>query len=163
MSRAYDDRGWTLFESIIIDGKAASQRLQLFNWLTIDEKFGSQSRQNDRLSLGDHPIEYLARGTRTPPCTPERFKEMLDERQARANQKGVSLFTSGSDQPFVIDKFAAAFEEQILAERFIYAALGWTDRDMETLAEVLVRCRICNIICIEGAGIGIRGKLIMQI
>jgi hypothetical protein len=41
VSRAYDDRGWTLFESIIIDGKAASQRLQLFNWLTVDEKFGS--------------------------------------------------------------------------------------------------------------------------
>jgi Ran GTPase-activating protein (RanGAP) involved in mRNA processing and transport len=66
---------------------------------------------------------------------------MLDERQARANQKGVSLFTSGSDQPFVIDKFAAAFEEQILAERFIYASLGWTDRDMEPLVEVLLHCR----------------------
>ena len=75
----------------------------------------------------------------------------------------MSLFTSGSDQPFVIDKFAAAFEEQILAERFIYAALGWTDRDMETLAEVLVRCRICNIICIEGTGIGIWRKLIIGI
>ena len=116
--------------------------MQLFNWLTVDEKFGSQSSQKDRLSFGDHSIEYLARGKRAPPCTPERFKQMLDERQARATQKGVTLFTSGSDQPFVIDKFAAAFEEQILAERFIYAALGWTARDMETLAEVLVRCRI---------------------
>ena len=32
---------------------------------------------------------------------------MLNERRDRAVSKGVSLFTSGSDQPFVIDKYKA--------------------------------------------------------
>ena len=50
------------------------------------------------------------------------------------------LFTSGSDQPFVIGKYAKAFAEQTKATRLDFINLGWGDNEMKILSEVLVKC-----------------------
>merc|ERR1712054_541481 len=108
-TRTYDDRGWTLFASILIDGKAASEYAKdggRFNVIQISEKL-----QEHKMSKCD----LFRRTKRQPPCTPARFEQKLNERKARAQKKGVSLFTNGSDQPFIVQKYKQAFDEQVKA------------------------------------------------
>ena len=61
-------------------------------------------------------MEKFSAGERQPPCTPEQFEEAMQERLSRAKAKEVSLFTSGADQKFVMDKYANAFAELSRAE-----------------------------------------------
>ena len=46
-------------------------------------------------------VSKFSTALRRPPCTPTQFAEQLKKREIRAKEKGVDLFTSGKDQPFV--------------------------------------------------------------
>ena len=83
----------------------------------------------------------FASATRDPPCTPEQFAEELEKREVRATNKGVKLFTSGSDQPFVLDKYKKAFKELTYAEKFQCDAKKWGDDEIAQFAGVLAQCK----------------------
>ena len=78
---------------------------------------------------------------RKPPCTPSQFSKELEERKVRAEKKGVDLFTSGSDQPFVLDKYGQAFAELTHAKKFNYGGMKWGDDDLVQFVEVLTYCK----------------------
>merc|ERR1719235_1022373 len=67
-----------------------------------------------------------------PPMTPQRFQTALKEREARAAERGVPLFTNGRDQPFVLKKFQKAYAELIHIESLDLSSLThWTPKDWE--------------------------------
>ena len=86
-------------------------------------------------------VEKFSKALRRPPCTPAQFAEQLKKREIRAKEKGVDLFTSGKDQPFVLDKYNKAFAELTHAEKFDFYQMGWGDEEVAHFAEVLVQCK----------------------
>jgi len=156
--RKYDDRGWTLFESIIIDGKASSPTLSQgkpplkgsYNFLVFDEKFDPDNETKQDTVF----VHKFAIGHRAPPCTPQRFDQQMQKRKERAKSKNVHLFTSGKDQDFVTDKYAKAFKEQVSAKSFNFTGMNWGDEEMESLAEVLAQCTCLEDLKLSGNPIG---------
>jgi len=53
----------------------------------------------------------------------------------------VPLFTSGSDQPFVLGKYKQAFTELTHAEEFDYRCMNWGDAEVTQFAMVLTECK----------------------
>jgi len=150
--RMYDDRGWTLFECILIDGKAISRRISCLNVLTLGDDFDPDEEDETGLEFLHKYSSPSAFGhfdtgkdamckRRGPPQTPERFASELKKRKLRAESKGVALFTNGSDQPFILDTYRAAFEQQVYTTEFFFMGLGWTTKEIECLAEVLPHCK----------------------
>ena len=86
-------------------------------------------------------VDKFAKALRVPPCTPAQFSEQLKQREVRAKSKGVDLFTSGKDQPFVLEKYCQAFAELINAEKFNYGKMNWGDDDAAKFADVLAECK----------------------
>ena len=86
-------------------------------------------------------VEKFAAALRVPPCTPAQFTEQLKKREMRAKSKGVDLFTSGKDQPFVLDKYSQAFAELIKTEKFDFTSMGWGDNEAVHFSEVLAECK----------------------
>lgn len=141
--RGYDDRGWTLFESKLIDGKASgviadnhmnavSTSITMLvnghlNVLALDKEIDT------KLSVDDFIKSGLRTGLRSPPTTPARFEEELEERQKRADGKGVNLFTSGKDQPFVIKKYQNSYAELTRSIFLEFNECGWIDKHVEDL------------------------------
>ena len=85
-------------------------------------------------------VRKFANAMRSPPCTPAQFFKELEERKARATKKGVDLFTSGSDQPFVLDKYNQAFAELTHAEKFNFGRMTWGDDELSRFVETLTHC-----------------------
>ena len=145
-SARYDDRGWTLFESILIDGKAPSPKINEkdrdFNWGELNVvSFGDDFDPEAEDTHGWEFLQKFAKGERRPPCSPERFVRQMKAREQQAKDKKVDFFTSGADQDFVIQKYNKASEEQAQATKFDFSEMGWGDDEMESLAEVLVKCK----------------------
>ena len=96
--RKYDDRGWTLYESILIDGKESSAIIGTWgehNVLTLADDFDPE----DGSKSGRDFIKAAAKSRRQAPCTPEKFAKLMNLRADRATGKGVKLFTNGTDVP----------------------------------------------------------------
>ena len=127
--RTYDLRGWTLFESRVIDGKGTGTIPKAMGWQGEDTRcrevdFGSMNvlvvhnkilpRPGPHFNMFDlvH-ISFLVSellnccAQRSVPCKPDRFRGELEERRCSAEIKGQRLFTSGKDQPFVQDLWCA--------------------------------------------------------
>merc|ERR1712232_1317018 len=94
--RRYDDRGWTFFESCVLDGKGPST-IQAFNVITLDDDFDPDAEKETDVEF----IHKFSHNKRMPIRTPEDFEQQLAERGIRTAKKGVNLFTSGKDQPFI--------------------------------------------------------------
>ena len=164
VSRKYDDRGWTLFESILIDGKAPSPKIFKgedsygdLNVLTCGDNFDHEAEP----AQGFEFLKKFGLGERRPPCVPERFERQMQLRGKQAEDKGVDLFTSGADLDLVRDKYKKAFAEQVQAEKFDFEDKGWGDEEMESLSEVLA---CCSSLChgfpnIETSDFKVWGKL----
>ena len=86
-------------------------------------------------------VRKFARAARPPPCTPRQFAEQLKKREIKAKTKNVALFTSGKDQPFVLDKYTDAFGELIKAKKFMFIAMNWGDAEATCFSEVLTFCK----------------------
>ena len=142
--RKYDDRGWTLFESILIDGKSASSKLIATNCYGAAKMnlatFGLDFDYEHEVAIGLGFFEKFSKAQRRPPCTPARFVSEMKTREVRAKQKNVDLFTSGADHDFVIKKYKKAFAELVLAEEFDFFSMNWGDEEVDQLAEVLCHC-----------------------
>jgi hypothetical protein len=144
--RKYDDRGWTLFESVVIDGKAGSEMIYCgcepqYNVLTV-----TNLDLDNELASGFHFVKKFAMGERRPPCTPDRFAWEMEKRKTRAEHKGVQLFTNGKDQSFIVDKYSDAFLEQTRLRRYTCANMGWGPSEMESVVEVLVYCENLEVL-----------------
>ena len=117
--RTYDLRGWTLFESRVIDGKGTGTIPKAMGWRGKNHEdhevdFGSMNVLVVRGEIGSQMnMSYSVSGLlglcaqRSVPCKPDRFRGELEERRCSAEIKGQRLFTSGKDQPFVQDLWCA--------------------------------------------------------
>ena len=132
VTRKYEDRGWTLFESILIDGKEPSQNMGLYgerNVMTLADDFDF-----DAAITGKEFVSKCATAQRQPPSTPERFAQQMQSRGENAIQKGVKLFTNGKDQPFLLETYHKAFLQQVRAETLDYTKMNWGDDEAEAWA-----------------------------
>merc|ERR1719453_2074843 len=109
-----------------------------FNVITLGDDFDPDNEE----ATGREFVAKMAKSQRGAPHTPERFEIELEKRKQRAEQKKVNLFTSGSDQPFVIDKYRAAFIDQTLLTKYMFDNMGWSTTEIECLAEVLAQCKV---------------------
>lgn len=138
--RKYDDRGWTLFECLVIDGKGGevleSGAVNERNVFTFDDKFDPEKED----SCGYNFMCKYNNMVRRPPLTPERFDEAMAERGRRAEASGVPLFTNGADLPVVRAAYQAAFADLCNAESFTFANKDWGDEELRMLCEVLPHC-----------------------
>lgn len=167
VQRKYEDRGWTLFESILIDGKAASVMLGETPNCAGHENVLVADKQYDPAKFPDGVrLKHLAESgncgfenrRRSPPMTPERFKLEMEKRKSRAKSKGVPLFTNGSDQPFILDKYVAAFNQAVLSVRaYEFEYLNWDLADIDCFADVLVHCPELRVLHLGHNNIGDAG------
>ena len=123
--RTYDLRGWTLFESRVIDGKGTGTIPKAMGWRGVNPyydwvDFGSMNVLvvHEKIDPPHHSPsldeckKYISEllglcAQRSVPCKPDRFRGELEERRCSAEIKGQRLFTSGKDQPFVQDLWCA--------------------------------------------------------
>jgi hypothetical protein len=141
--RKYDDRGWTLFESNIINGKEPADddsqtgmlKLSTLNIITFDNK------DYNPLTEKATGLKFIAKFADTchcdPPLTPARFAEEMETRRLQSVQKGVPLFTDGKDKPFILSKFRDSYELLIQAEALRFMGLDWRDGELKELCNVL--------------------------
>ena len=132
VTRKYEDRGWTLFESILIDGKEPSAIIGGYgehNVMTLADDFDL-----DAPHTGEEFVSKCATAQRQPPCTPQRFAQLMQSRGESAIQKGVKLFTNGKDQPFLLETYHKAFLQQVRAEKLDYTSMNWGDDEAEAWA-----------------------------
>mmetsp|Transcript_16792 Transcript_16792/g.52673 ORF Transcript_16792/g.52673 Transcript_16792/m.52673 type:complete len:408 (-) Transcript_16792:590-1813(-) len=125
--RTYDDRGWTKFESDVIDSKppAAQDVTGEFNVLTIS-------------SPGCSDLWQLAKNQRRPPVTPTRFRSEMEDRRKRAEAKNVRLFTNGKDQEFLETKYDETFSAMCaFVDKLDYKDKGFGVAEAKQLVEVL--------------------------
>merc|ERR1712232_969782 len=84
--RKFDDRGWTLFESIIIDSKhhapKGGDKFGHLNYLVIDDGFDPDESVRTNIFM-----EKLAMVSRSQPLTPEAFLEEMELRKERCIEK----------------------------------------------------------------------------
>jgi len=147
VSRGYDDRGWPLFESILIDSKAASRKLFVdfagFNVMTFGTDFeqGFLKEEWDVKKFGkDKPPEGFVQAlqkSRRMALKPEDFSKALELRRQRAEERGVSLFTSGGDYAFVEEKYAVAYSCTTQADSISRGGNNWGVEEIICLAKVL--------------------------
>jgi hypothetical protein len=72
--RTYETRGWTFFESTVIDGKAASARMGALghlNYLCLGDDFEPSSEQAE----GKKFLQKFCLQKRGPPRTPAKFMQ----------------------------------------------------------------------------------------
>lgn len=143
--RRYEDRGWTLFESVVIDAKEATGQKGMwgFNRLTFDDNLDLNKFIPGRNLSEKQATDFMrkfSRVKRRPPLVPERFAEEMETRRRIADQRDVKLFTSGSDLQFVLSKYQDAFAELAKAKYFTYTWSDWTDEDFADFCKVLPHC-----------------------
>ncbi len=120
------------------------------NVLSIGDDFDP----DNETATGDRFVAKFASALRRPPCTPAQFAEEMNTRGARAKAKGVDLFTSGKDQPFVLDKYKHSFDELVRAEKFDFGGMSWGDDEAARFAEVLSYCKDLKILRLDNNKIG---------
>lgn len=129
-TRRYNDSGWTLCESRLIDAKPGYHR----NRLTFTDDFDLS---------GDLHSEFNKAFTNaTPPVTPEAFEAELEALRLRNEAKGLPLFTNGKDNKRVPAIYRRCFQSVAQARYLHYAISMWGDSDVRALCEVLPLLRV---------------------
>jgi len=153
--RKYDDRGWTFFESCIVDCKEKSDKdiMGELNVLTFDDSFDPVGETE----TGKGFVKKFAMSKRQPPRTPEDFELALLERGQRAKDKGVDLFTSGRDQPFILDRFCSTFVELANAKQFDFTRMDWGDTEAVQFSKMMLSCQCLEQLWLANNAIGDMG------
>mmetsp|Transcript_28790 Transcript_28790/g.89590 ORF Transcript_28790/g.89590 Transcript_28790/m.89590 type:complete len:247 (-) Transcript_28790:40-780(-) len=126
--RGYEDRGWTLAESILIDSKSG-----VANRLTFDAAFDPELED----SCGYGFLHKYGHQRCDPPLTPDLFEERLAARRDKVSAKGVELFAIAADSDLVPGMYRSSFEFMRSAATLSYLHSDWDDSDIATLATVL--------------------------
>jgi hypothetical protein len=157
--RTYDLRGWTLFESRVIDGKGTGTIPKAMGWLGLTAAFKATDFGSMNVLVVHEKIFPLHHGhshsetsellaccaQRSVPCKPDRFRGELEERRCSAEIKGQRLFTSGKDQPFVQDKYEATYKMMTQTTTWNCSNLRVNNKYCEDLAGVLKDWSLKNI------------------
>jgi len=159
-TRTYFNRGWTLFEAVLIDGKAPSAvlakvhpRWGKYNCITLGDDFDPDAEAENASEF----VGHFSTAFRHPPLSPKDFGKEMKARKTRAEELGVSLFTNGNDQPFVMEKYEKAFHQLTAAEQFSFHYLSWGPAEMAYLAEVLKSCQALKVLSLSGNQLGPKG------
>mmetsp|Transcript_116896 Transcript_116896/g.261135 ORF Transcript_116896/g.261135 Transcript_116896/m.261135 type:complete len:751 (-) Transcript_116896:63-2315(-) len=136
----YKDRGWTSFE------RAVSNMI-----IPIESVLDLGLLRPGWRSWGQVVKDCRAR--RRPPAVPETF---VAELQRKA-------FTKGSDRSFVTRRYAETFREVMGSANLLsFGSLGWGDRDVQRLAEVLPLCGSLRQLELHRNAIGGGGALALE-
>lgn len=154
--RNYDDRGWTLFETVLIDGKNPSPKIMYC---------GASLGESNVLTIGDDldperekktGFDFVCKFTKArfrPPRTPQQFENEMDLRWLRAIEKSVALFINMKDQSVLLETYTKAFKELTRTEKFDFKAMNWGDEGIATFTEVLVHCKALKGLNLESNAI----------
>lgn len=129
--RKYEDRGWTLMESVLIDSKGGD-----WNRWTFGE-FDPDSTQ-----WGDSVVFFMqAKPPKLrPPLTPKGFAEELDIRRQRCRRNDVPLFASERDNEEVPKRYEEVYLQFIHSTKLSYEGADWSDEEVMRLLEVVANC-----------------------
>mmetsp|Transcript_36218 Transcript_36218/g.84956 ORF Transcript_36218/g.84956 Transcript_36218/m.84956 type:complete len:542 (+) Transcript_36218:143-1768(+) len=125
--RGYNDRGWTLFENIMIDAKGGDWN----RW-----SFGSFDPN------GHWTDAYAFFSEARPPArrvllTPEDFEEALEQRRQKVQALNLPLFTNAADDKAVPERYREAFWHMTRATKLNYCELGWGDEELRLVTRIL--------------------------
>jgi len=126
--RKFDNRGWTLFEEIMIDSKGGDWN----RWIFRD--FDIKATWPDSYAFFTH----ARLDGRRVPVLPEDFEAMIEARRQRMEAENVELFSGSADMRRVTRYYRAAFAYISSETKLVYDGLGWTDSDMIALMKLLL-------------------------
>lgn len=133
--RRYDDRGWTLFESVVIDSKAGMQNV--FCNEADDTEFTFQEGQGWEFLKQFIPVRR-----RCLPLVPADFVEQLEDRRRLAAERGCPLFTNGKDNSFVPRKYEDVFQVILNARSRNYSGARLDDEAVQLLCKVMCSSKV---------------------
>jgi len=136
VTRKYEDRGWTLLETIAIDCKGGDWNRWIF-----------QDLDPDTTQYPDATVFFLHARKRSlrPPLTPKDFQEALEERRAKANSGDsdveVPLFINHQDEKRVMRMYQDVLGLICLNTRLVYDGAQWGDLEALKFVKVLAGCK----------------------
>eukprot|EP00928_Gymnodinium_smaydae_P058212 TRINITY_DN41431_c0_g1_i1.p1 TRINITY_DN41431_c0_g1~~TRINITY_DN41431_c0_g1_i1.p1 ORF type:complete len:610 (-),score=56.68 TRINITY_DN41431_c0_g1_i1:74-1903(-) len=137
MPRCYDDRGWTLLEAFLIDFKCMMfGKPCLANRFSVDDRLDLHDVDNADVAFYDDFSQELVRA----PLTPDAFQLELENRNARAQTKGVRLFARDEDTSLVLSLYQSAYDDLILSEQLILSSMSIDCEQLRNVSEVLADC-----------------------
>jgi len=125
--RAYNDRGWTLFENIMIDAKGGDWNRWSFG------NFDPNNHWTDAYAFFNE-ARPLARRVL---MTPEDFDECLEQRRQKVQALSMPLFTNPADDKAVPERYRGAFWHLTRATRLNFSELGWGDEELRQVVRIL--------------------------
>jgi len=142
--KKYDERGWTLFESIMMDFKAGD-----FNRFSF-EGFDPKKAPEDVVTFFlQFPVKTLR-----PLLTPDDFQRELQARRARAEARGLQLFSNSKDNTIVPEKYTIAYRRMTQVSILAYDHAGWGDAQVKDLCRALPDCEALEHLQLTGNDIG---------
>jgi len=151
IERKYGHRGWTGFESCISNNKAFADG-KVFDF---GELFQPEHEVATKAAfLKKYKVKQV------PPCSAERFQEMLylcEEDVKKLRVPYDRLFTDPSDKPIVVKKFKDAWEEQRMFRELDFNGAGWENVEALQLASVLPHFAKLEVVRLSGNRIGDQG------
>lgn len=125
--RRYDDRGWPLFEVCNSNSKPDSH-LKIF---AFDDSFDP--------ACDEYGLRFFmeAIDEKAPPTSNQNFVWELQRRGARAQQQGVSLFTSGKDQSIVLAMYEDVWQQSRQSKDLRFEGCKWSQQEVQAFIDVL--------------------------
>lgn len=154
VDRKYEDRGWTLLESIIVDSKGGD-----WNRWTFQDLDPESTQWSD-------PVVFFTQARPTylrPPMSPKDFKEELEARRKR-NQSGdveIPLFMDPEDEVDVPRLYEAVFAMITKSTRLAYDQAKWGDAEVQQLMKVLPGCVNLESLTLYNNRITLRGATML--
>lgn len=145
--RSYDDRGWTLLESVMMDAKDGDWNRWVFT------NFDPEIACADAYAF----FALVRPGRMWPLLAPHRFKAELERRKKRVEDRGSLLFVQAKDRALVIQRYGEALRLIYRSTKLSYCGASWGDQEVELLAEVLPECRSLEKLLLAGNSVGPTG------
>jgi len=157
--RKYDDRGWTLMESILIDAKGGDWNRWTFN------DFDPESTQ-----WPDSVVFFMQAKTLKlrPPLTPQGFVRELEQRRLRSKSRDMALFSNERDNEEVPKRYEDVFMQIVNSTKLSYDNADWSDDEVMLMLEVVASCNRLEKLQLNNNRINLQGaseiaKLIPQL
>jgi len=156
--RGYDVRGWTKFESDIIDSKPPSLHTDgVFMEGELNVLTCAARRAGD--GSASHFTDCVRRDRRPLVC-PARFERELAERKELAERRGVRLFTNGKDQPTILTKYRESFRQICRSTKMlVYTNMRIGPEGGRIVAEALPQLKHLQTISLSRSGLGAEGAI----
>lgn len=134
--REYEDRGWTLFESVMMSSKSGDWNRWAISGFDDDTPIDDPYIFFDAL----RPAVQLL-----PPMSPKRFEAELRARGRAVEDRGCVLFSDPRDSEAIHDRYREGLRHICAKAELSYCDAAWGDAEVLLLCEVLPDCG-----CLEG-------------